>query len=241
MCGRFAMDKKTDDEIREFVEAGGRAEDWATSDWQPSWNIGPTDQVQVVRQRQDQLERALVRWDVVPPSSPVFGTVKRAPIFNARIETVATNGLFKGPFAEHRCIVPATGYYEWRLEDGGKQPYFIHDPNSYLGMAGIIRPWKDRSKPDGDPEQWKLSMAIITMDAHVAPGEVHDRMPACLTRDSFDDWLGDELGTLDLLKLLDRTALEVADQLDYYPVSKAVNASGKTKRDGPQLIEPITL
>ena len=237
MCGRFAMDEKTDDEIRAYVEAGGDAADWAASEWQPGWNIAPTDQVQIVRVRHGKRERTLARWAMVPPNSPTFGGGK--PIFNARIETVATNGMFKAPFAEHRCIVPATGYYEWKLEEGGKQPHFIHNPGTYMAMAGIVRAWADRSKPEDDPDRWRLSMAIITRDAHVAPGEVHDRMPACLTPDSYDDWLGHHLGTDDLLKLLDRNALEVADQLTYYPVSKAVNASGKNKSDGPQLIEPI--
>jgi putative SOS response-associated peptidase YedK len=79
-------------------------------------------------------------------------------------------------------------------------------------------------------------MAIITRDAHVAPGEVHDRMPACLTPDTYDDWLGDHLSTEEVLKLLDFTSLEVANQLSYYPVSKAVNS---VKNDGPQLIEEL--
>lgn len=239
MCGRFAMNKTTDDEIQEFVAAGGKAADWALSDWTPSWNIGPTDQVQVVRQHEGAYARELVRWAMVPPGSPTFGGGK--PIFNARIESVASNGMFSRPFAQHRCIVPATGYYEWQLENGGKQPYFVEHPGHYLAMAGIISPWRDRTKADDDPDRWRLSMAIITLDAHVTPGEVHDRMPAYLTPDSYDDWLGDHLGTDELLKLLDRSSNEVADQLQFFPVSKAVNASGKTKQDGPQLIEPVAL
>jgi putative SOS response-associated peptidase YedK len=79
-------------------------------------------------------------------------------------------------------------------------------------------------------------VAIITRDAHVAPGEVHDRMPACLTGDTYDDWLGDGLDTGDLLQLLDRSSFEVAHQLGYHAVSKAVNS---VKNNGPELIEAV--
>ncbi len=233
MCGRFAMDKETDQLIEEFTVTTGKP----FTEWRPSWNVAPTDQVPVVRERAGKRELAAVRWGVVPPSSPTFGGGK--PIINARIETVATNGLFKGGFLSHRCIVPATGYYEWQLREGGKQPYFVNEPGVDLAMAGLIRAWADRSKAKDDPEYWRLSMAIITLNAHVAPGEVHDRMPAFVTPDSYDDWLGDHLDVDDLLKLLNRSSLEVADQLSTFPVSKAVNAPGKNKNDGPQLVEPI--
>ena len=232
MCGRFAMDKETDQLIEEFTIETGRP----FSEWRPSWNVAPTDTVPVIRARNGKRELAGVRWGIVSPSSPTFGGGK--PVINARIETVATNGLFRGPFESHRCLVPAKGYYEWQLREDGKQPFFVNEPDHDLAMAGVIRAWADRSKPKDDPEYWRLSMAIITLDAHMAPGDVHDRMPAFLTADSFDDWLRDGLGTDDLLKLLDRTSLEVADQLSFYPVSRAVNASGKNKNDGPQLIEP---
>ncbi len=230
MCGRFALDKGTDDLIRDFVIETGRP----AGDWTPSWNVAPTDDVPVVRQRDGARELDLVRWGIVPPSSPTFGGGK--PIINARIESVASNGLFKGPFESHRCIVSSSGYYEWQLQEGGKQPFFVRDPDAPLAMAGIIRPWADKSKDRDDPDRWRLAMAIITRDAHVAPGEVHDRMPACLTPDTYDDWLGDHLSTEEVLKLLDFTSLEVANQLSYYPVSKAVNS---VKNDGPQLIEEL--
>jgi putative SOS response-associated peptidase YedK len=151
---------------------------------------------------------------------------------------VATNGLFKGAFTSHRCLVPAAGYYEWQVQNGGKQPYFISSESSDLAMAGIIRAWADRAKDPDDPDYWRLSMAIITRDAHVAPGEVHDRMPACVTPENYDAWLGDELAPRELLGLLDQTSFEVAHALGYHPVSKTVNS---VKNDGPDLVTPIDL
>lgn len=226
------MDKETDDLIREFMaETGGEA-----SEWTPSWNVAPTDQVPVVREHHGRRRIESVRWGIVSPTSPTFGGGK--PVINARIETVATNGLFKSAFASSRCIVSAAGYYEWQLTESGKQPYFIHQPGADIAMAGIVRAWADRSKAQDDPGRWRLSMAIITRDAHVAPGEVHDRMPACLTPDAFDTWLGSDLTPDGALELLDSTSFEVAHEFGYYPVSKAVNS---VKNNGPQLLDAVEL
>lgn len=225
------MDKETDELIAEFVATEGTAR---LQDWRPSWNVAPTDPVPIVREHGGRREVDLVRWGLVPPTSPTFGGGK--PIINARIETVATNGLFKGAFASRRCIVPARGYFEWQLQDGGKQPYFIHEPDADLAMAGLLGAWPDRTKTLDDPDRWRLSVAIITRDAHVAPGEVHDRMPACLSPDAYDEWFGDDLGTDDLLQLLDGSSFEVAHRLGYHAVSKAVNS---VKNNGRELIDSL--
>lgn len=224
------MDMEMDELVAEFVTTTGKR----PSEYRHGWNIAPTDPVVVVRERDGERQLETVRWGIVSPSSPTFGGGK--PVINARIETVATNGLFKGAFTSHRCIVPATGYYEWQQQDDGRQPYFVREPGQSLAMAGIIRAWADTSKSEEDPNRWRLSMAIITRDSHKAPGEVHDRMPTCLTPDAYDDWLGDHLSNDDRLKLLDRTSLEVADDMDFYPVSRSVNS---VKNDGPELIQPL--
>lgn len=224
------MNKETDDLIREFMAETGKP----APEWRPSWNVAPTDHVPVVREHDGRRLIESVRWGIVPPASPVFGGGK--PIINARIETVASNGLFTGAFTAHRCIVSCSGYYEWQQQETGKQPYFVYGPDSDLAMAGIIRAWTDVTKPKDDPDRWRLSMAIITRDAHVAPGEVHDRMPACLTPDRYDDWLGDHLGTPELLDMLRISSLEVAHELTYRAVSRAVNS---VKNDGPELIEAV--
>jgi putative SOS response-associated peptidase YedK len=158
MCGRFAMDDQVNELLESFVEEHGAK---ALRDWRASFNIAPTQQVPVLREHSGQREVLSVRWGMVSPGSPTFGGGK--PVFNARIETVSTNGLFKRPFAESRCIVFASGYYEWQLRDDGKQPFYIHQPGEQIAMAGVTRAWRDPERSDDDPDRWRHSMTIITL------------------------------------------------------------------------------
>jgi len=201
----------------------------------PDYNVAPTDQIAAVREFRGEREMPDVRWGFVPSWAKQFEKQRPQPI-NARIETVATSGMFRRAFASSRCIVPAQGYYEWVLTETGKEPHYIHQPGGALAMAGIVSAWPDPAKAEEDPDKWRLSLAIITRDAHVAPGEVHDRMPAFLTPDGYDDWLGGHLTSDQLLDLLDHESHEVANDLEQYEVSRAVNS---VRNAGPQLIEPL--
>ncbi|WP_420369783.1 SOS response-associated peptidase [Curtobacterium sp. L1-20] len=243
MCGRFVVSDTTADLLPELIgELADRTEhvDEDTgvvgTGLVPSWNVAPTDPVYAVRQRHGERELPRISWGFVPSWAKDFQKQRPKPI-NARIETVATSGMFKRAFATNRCIVPAQGYYEWVVREDGKEPHFVHEPGGALAMAGVVSAWPDPTKPEGDPDKWRLSLAIITRDAHVAPGEVHDRMPAFLTPDGYDDWLGGALQTDDLLALLDHESLTVAAGLEQYEVSRAVNS---VRNDGPGLIEPVS-
>jgi putative SOS response-associated peptidase YedK len=226
MCGRFVINQSVKRLMPELLADFELPAD--------NYNVSPTNEVSVIRDRHGARELAEVRWGMVAPRAPSFGAGK--PVINARIETVLTNGMFKGPFTSHRCVVPALGYYEWQQRETGKQPFFISEPDAALAMAGIIRAWPDPAKAEDAPDRWRLSMAIITRDAHVAPGEVHDRMPACLTVDAIGDWLGDGLSAEEALDLLDQTSADVAHVLAPFEVSRDVNSP---RNNGPQLIEPL--
>jgi len=240
MCGRFAMNNETNDLLEAIVNAHGiqGLKDWQQH-WPANYNVAPTDEVPVAASHNGTRTIESVRWGMVAPYAKEFGG---KPTINARIETVATNGMFKKPFAEHRVVVPALGYYEWQEREDGKQPYFIRMPGEPLALAGIVRTWHDKTKQQGDPEAERLSMAIITLDAHVTPGEVHDREPAFLTPDAIDDWLDSDFGPDDLIDLLKHSSEAIADELEYFEVSRSVNKVQKSKgvpNDGPELIEPI--
>ncbi|NQX28146.1 SOS response-associated peptidase [Microbacteriaceae bacterium VKM Ac-2854] len=227
MCGRFVLSDTTTRILPELL-AGLEAPE-------PSYNVAPTDPIPAERLRHGERSMPLVRWGFVPGYAKDFEKQRPQPI-NARMETVATSGMFRKAFASARCIIPAAGYYEWTVTETGKQPHFIHDPDAGLAMAGIVSAWRDHSKSDEDPDRWRLSAAIITRDAHVAPGEVHDRMPACLTPDAYEDWLGEHLDTSQLQRLLERESEQVAHDLVHYEVNRAVNS---VRNNGPQLIEPL--
>jgi putative SOS response-associated peptidase YedK len=239
MCGRFAMDEKTNDLIEAFVLDGNDYRDWV-----PSFSIAPTDVIPVIRERRSSSTGEVTRqvepavWDF----HPAFVTESKRPQFNARIETVTTSGMWKGAFASGRCIVPMRGYYEWteREVDGAakpvKIPHFIHGERPMLAAAGLAT----ARKVDGE---WEVSTAIITREARDASGEVHDRMPAFLTPDVYARWLDSEKITDDgerddLLATLDRVSTEVASTITAYEVDRRVNNSRAVDPADGSLIEP---
>jgi putative SOS response-associated peptidase YedK len=243
MCGRFAMDEKTNDLIEAFVLDGNDYRDWV-----PSFSIAPTDVIPVIRERRSSSTGEVTRqvepavWDF----HPAFVKENKRPQFNARIETVTTSGMWKGAFAANRCIVPMRGYYEWTERDTGapkpvKIPYFIHGETPMLAAAGLATA---RKVPSASGElEWEVSTAIITREARDASGAVHDRMPAFLTPDLFDRWLdtgklADDGERDDLLATLDRVSTGVASTITTYEVDRRVNNSRTVDPQDASLIEP---
>lgn len=233
MCGRFANDAGTNELIEEFVAAGNDFRDW-----RPQYSIAPTEVVPIVRERaaaSGELVRSIepAEWDFHPP----FLTAKSRPQFNARIETIATNGLWKSAFAGNRCIVPMRGYYEWTGEAGDKQPHFLHGDRPILASAGLAT----ARKVD---DQWVVSTVIVTREARDASGEVHPRMPAFLTREAYDEWLSPAKLTSDadkqrMLDLLESVSGDVAATLTGYEVDRRVNNSRAVDPADAGLIEPL--
>ncbi|WP_082480955.1 SOS response-associated peptidase [Rathayibacter sp. Leaf299] len=231
MCGRFAMDSETDELIREFVAAGGRAADWA-----PDFSVAPTDSAPIVRERLHdgavEREVELASWGFTPSWAKGKGP---SPI-NARLETVASNGLFRGAFAKQRAIVPMRGYYEWQTLADGKQPWFLHGEEPILAAAGLYT-----AKKDG--EAWRVSFTIITREARDASGEVHDRMPVFLTDEVRDVWLSPEPldSAEEMLATLDGASAAMASTITAYPVDRRVNNSRTVDRRDPSVLEPVEL
>jgi putative SOS response-associated peptidase YedK len=233
MCGRFANDAETNELIEEFVAAGNDYRDW-----RPQFSIAPTEVVPIVRERaaaSGELVRTIepAEWDFHPP----FLTAKTRPQFNARIETIATNGLWKSAFAGNRCIVPMRGYYEWTGDAGDKQPHFLHGERPILAAAGLAT----ARKVD---DEWVVSTVIITREARDASGEVHPRMPAFLTREAYDEWLSPAKLASDadkqrMLGMLEAVSGEVAASISSYEVDRRVNNSRAIDPADPGLIDPL--
>jgi putative SOS response-associated peptidase YedK len=147
--------------------------------------------------------------------------------FNARAESVADKPMFRDAFKRHRCIIQASGYYEWLKRPDGRQPYFISAADgSVLSFAGLWDRWKNPET--GGPV---ISCTIIVTDANALTQPIHDRMPVVLDEVDIGRCLNREAGA----ELL-RPAAE--DRLRMWPVSRRVNKTG-TGDDDPSLIDEV--
>jgi putative SOS response-associated peptidase YedK len=191
------------------------------------YNVCPTDPVDVVTERDGKRELVTMRWGMVPWWSSKPLKELRMATFNARAETVETKPVFRDAFTQRRCLIPASGYYEWRDTPTGKQPYyFTARDGSLLTVAGLWDEWKNRDTG----ERLKSCTMIITEPNDFA-AEIHDRMPAFLTEQQFAPWLTGEAGVEYLMPAPN-------DYLQRWPVSKRVNSS-KADADDPALIDPV--
>ena len=220
MCGRYAS----------FLPADAIAQLFSTvnplPNAAPSWNVGPTQNAMVVRRHPDTGERHLdlLTWGLVPHWTKDIHQARK-PI-NARVETVATLGMFRAALAARRCLVPADAFYEWKATPAGRQPYAIaRQDGTPLAFAGLWEGWRG---PDGDVLR---TFVIITTPANATMAMLHDRMPAILEPADWPGWLGEVEG--DPVALL-RPAAD--DVLKLWPVSRAVN---DVRNNGADLLEPV--
>lgn len=224
MCGRFTR-KYTWRELYELYRLTSPA-----SNLQPRYNICPTTTIDAVIESDGKRQLIPMRWGLVPAwwSKPLKEL--KLATFNARVETVAEKPFFRSAFKRTRCIIPASGYFEWEDTPGGKQPhYFIaKDGSPILSIAGLWDEWKDKSN-----NETIRSCTMIIAPANAFVAEVHDRMPVLLQPEQFSPWLTGEAG-LDILKPA------ANDALQRWPVSRRVNSS-RTSDDDETLIEPVSL
>lgn len=212
MCGRFLFTSPP--------EAVGRAFEVAIRDnFPPRWNIAPTQPIGVIRLSERRgREFALVRWGFIPSwaKKDYFEKVGAKPLINARGETVAEKPTFRSAFKRRRCLVPADGFYEWRTENGARQPYLIRPKqDGVFAFAGL---WETAVDPDGGEID---TAAIITTEAGGDIAALHNREPVVIAHENFTRWLDpDETSAQDALTLLKAPP---AGFWAYHSVSKAVN------------------
>ena len=195
----------------------------------PRYNIAPAQPIAVIWEQTGRRTIQLVRWGFVP------GWVKDPREFslliNARAETMAEKPSFKNALRNTRCIVPASGYYEWmKGKDGSRRPYYITmADDSPMVFAGLYSTW---AGPDGEEVD---TACIVTVEPNLEISSIYDRMPAMLTGDAVDLWLN----TRDIdVKAATQLALPLpAGSLKYHPVGKAI---GRADAEGPDLIRPLS-
>jgi putative SOS response-associated peptidase YedK len=216
MCGRFTYRLTWPELVRLY---------WLTLDaparnTQPRYNICPTTNIDVVIERDGTRELLPMRWGLIPSwwSKPL--KEMRVATFNARAEAVARKPTFRDAFKRTRCLIPASGYYEWQDTPNGKQPYyFTRRDGQPITFAGLWDKW--RNKQAGETIN---SCTMVITNANEFVADVHDRMPVVLEPDQFEPWLTGRAG-MEVLK----TAAN--DVLQKWPVSKRVNSSRASDDD----------
>jgi len=177
MCSRYFLDADGNVIAYTFAVA-------ADDRLRKRFNIAPTQEAPIVRAaRGGGRELAMARWGLVPywAKDLAVGT----KMINARCEGVETKPAFKAAVEKRRCIVPATGFFEWKGVAGRKQPFAITLPGRHVfGFAGLWERWK----PPGG-EQSVETFTIVTTDANDAVAQVHDRMPVILPAEAEETWL----------------------------------------------------
>jgi putative SOS response-associated peptidase YedK len=252
MCGRFALAASPGDLIEEFAITAGYNGPALPADW----NIAPTRPIYMIKAGADSganaRELTTVSWGLIAPwAKDRESAIKsQSQAINARTETVHEKPTFRNAFRSRRCLIPATGYYEWATEHGDfppKQPFYIQNIKNIkniesangadsaakksLLFAGIYDSWIDSN---GEIFE---SAAIITREAVGKLAPIHHRMPTFLPRDRWDTWLDPELRDVESIRVL-LDFPDPTDQLQTDPVSTRVNF---VRNNGPELILPIEL
>ena len=179
MCGRFTQAYTWEQLVRLYRLT------MPAVNTQPSYNVCPTDQVDVILPAAaGSHDFARMRWGLVPYwwSKPL----KQLPAtFNARSDTAASKPMYRDAFRRRRCVIPMSGFYEWRQMEDGKQPFFISGAETpVLSVAGLWDNWTNRESGEAI-----RSCTIIVTEANPFMSEIHDRMPVFLPPDSLDAWL----------------------------------------------------
>lgn len=217
MCGRYALygpvkRKRVEDRWFDDLAAFGSC-----------YNITPTEAAPVMRMVEGRPTVALLRWGLIPYWAKDSAMGGR--LINARADTLAQKPAFRDAYRWRRCLVPASGFYEWKKVSSGKQPWYVTSADgTMMAFAGLWERWRP---PGAEPT---LSFTIITTDPNDQLKELHDRMPAILEPEDFDAWLNDE----DPLSLMRPYRPEL---LTAYPVSAAINSP---HNDDPTLVEPLS-
>lgn len=226
MCGRYA-NFMTEQELVDAFTIATITQDARLLP--ASWNIAPTHDVALVTQ-DDRGERTLrtARWGLVPSWAKDASIGAR--MINARTETVADKPSFRTAFAQRRCLVPASGYYEWGKGPDGKVPYWIHPTDDGpLAFAGLYGFWRD---PAGADSELLATCTIVTTAARDRLREIHDRQPVMLEPSAQSVWLERRSDRDALWDAIDAPA----PSLSWHAVDRAV---GNVRHNSPTLVEAV--
>jgi len=221
VCGRFGL----------FVTPEVLEEYFALTDFAaalgptPRYNLTPGQAVAVVREHEGRRRLDPLHWGLIPFWAKDAKIGRK--LINARLDTVATKPAFREAWARRRCLIPASGFYEWSEPVGGrKRPHFIRPSDEpVLALAGLWERWRS---PAGDKLE---TCVIVTTDANAQLAPIHDRMPLLIPRDAFALWLDPTSSVEAVAQLAARSPA-----LEARPVGFAVN---DPRKDDETLVAPV--
>lgn len=220
MCGRFAITLPNDAMAQLFAARPSNSLPAV-----PNFNVCPTNQVHVVRASENGRTLDPMRWGFLPHW---YKTETAGPLLiNARAETLAEKPAFRAACRERRCLIVATGFYEWtKTEQGNRLPWYFHRlDHAPIAFAGVWQNW-------GAEEARQPTCAIVTTSANDTLSAIHHRMPLILEPQDWPLWLGEAGKGAARLMVPGPEGL-----LSYYRVDPAVNSN---RASGASLIEPVT-
>ncbi len=221
MCGRYAYLLPPEAMIALFRVLNDAV-------YPPRYNITPTQPIIAVMEREGRRTAELFRWGFVP--AWVKDPRDFPLLINARAETMADKPSFRDALRNSRCVVTASGYYEWmKGADGKRQPYYITSTETEtMAFAGLYSTW---AGPNGEEVD---TVCIVTVDPNLEISGVYDRMPAILRgAAAIDAWLNTR--EVDVAEAMGLAISPPHGTMKYHPVGKAI---GKATSEGPELILP---
>ena len=244
MCGRMNVDDEVNDAFDELVGYPFPG----TS----NVNTAPTEPVWIIRNRRSSgadgdvrtptFEAAEAMWWLTPYWSKT-GKPKYAT-FNAKAETLTTSSVFREPFARRRCVVPITGFYEWRKADGRgrakavRQPYLIRPLAGPMLLAGVWDRWRSRASRGESADEIMESFAVVTTAVCPQLSFIHDRQPVMLSPEGARQWLSRDSSMSDLEALM---APNIPGNLAAAPVSTDIGDPRNKERRCANAIGNATL
>ena len=214
MCGRFTLYFGLDQLCERFQV---HLEDGFTDTYIPRYNISPTQEIAIVTNNNDKKRIEMAKWGLIPAWSKDTVKATSYKTFNARAETITQKPVYRGPFKNKRCLIPSSGFFEWKKEN--KQPYFFHIKfEKVFAFAGLYDDWHDISN-----DICIRSCTIITTTPNELVSQYHDRMPVILKKKDEDLWLSEVKEANDLLPLLKPFE---SNEMAGYKVSKDCNNGG---------------
>lgn len=227
MCGRFILTVDLARILESFDAHFNERRDFA-----PRYNIAPTQEIPVIVSDSTSL-RSLqwMRWGLIPSWSkpPAKGT----GLTNARAESAAEKPSFRSPFRERRCIIPASGFYEWQKIGKGKIPHLIEVVDQpVFAMAGLWDQWRVRDLAGSLTGEILETCTILTVEAVHELQWLHHRMPRILSPHEIEKWLNPATDPKALEQWIQATPSQL--QIRFRALSRKVNSS---EQDSPDLIQ----